>query len=120
VKPDGKKEETTAVSSTVSAQVKEIKEQEITVEKENYKIVFSNKGASIKNWFIREKNGSFVDLVLPEAAPVLGNFPGSVYEITEQTKDKVTFLILREKMEITKTYNLSDNYLHKLDGSLKN
>jgi len=120
VKPDGKKEETTAVSSPVSAQVKEIKEQEITVEKENYKIVFSNKGASIKNWFIREKNGSFVDLVLPEAAPVLGNFPGSVYEITEQTKDKLTFSYTsRENWKITKTYNLSDNYLHKLDVQLE-
>lgn len=120
VKPDGKKEETTAVSSPVSAQVKEIKEQEITVEKENYKIVFSNKGASIKNWFIREKNGSFVDLVLPEAALVLGNFPGSVYEITEQTKDKVTFSYTsRENWKITKTYNLSDNYLHKLDVQLE-
>lgn len=65
---------------------KQIEEQEIVIETEKYKAVFSNKGAGIKNWFIKEKNGTLVDLVLPDSSPVMSNFPGSVYKITESSK----------------------------------
>ncbi|MGE4385132.1 MAG: membrane protein insertase YidC [Endomicrobiaceae bacterium] len=117
--PDDKKEEKT-IKKSVQAPVKEIEEQDVTVEGNDYKVVFSNKGASVRNWFIREKNGSFVDLVLPETAPILGNFPGSVYEITEQTENKVVFsYVSRENWKIVKTYSLSGNHLHKLDIQLE-
>ncbi len=100
--------------------LKPVQERDITVEKENYKIVFSNKGASVKHWFIKEKNGSFVDLVLPEASPVMGNFPGSVYEIIEQTNDKIVFsYVSAQNWKIIKTYTLSDQYLHNLDIRLE-
>ena len=57
-----------------------------------------------------------MDLVLPEAQPVLGNFPGSVYEITEQSEDKLTFTyISKQNWKITKTFTLSQDYLHNLD-----
>ena len=77
----------------------QIEEKEIVIEKQNYKAVFSNKGASVKHWYLKEKNGSFVDLVLPEAQPVLGNFPGSVYEITEQSEDKLTFTYISKQQK---------------------
>ncbi len=96
--------------------VTQVEEKEIVIEKQNYKVVFSNKGASIKHWFLKEKNGSFVDLVLPEAQPVLGNFPGSVYELSEQTEDKLTFIyVSKQNWKITKTFTLSPEYLHNLD-----
>ncbi|MDD5102163.1 MAG: hypothetical protein PHH62_04175, partial [Endomicrobiaceae bacterium] len=99
--------------------VNQVKEEEITIESDNYKVIFSNKGASIKNWFIKEKNGSLVDLVLPEASPILGNFPGSVYEIKEQTKDKIVFAYTsNQNWKIIKTFNLSQKNLHKLDIEL--
>ena len=95
------------------------KESEFTLENDNYKVIFSNKGASVKHWFIREKNGSFVDLVLPEAAPVLGNFPGSVYEVTNSSKDEISFEYTSpEGWKIVKTFRMSQEYLHKLDIKL--
>ena len=95
------------------------KESEFVLENDNYKVVFSNKGASVKHWFIREKNGSFVDLVLPEAAPVLGNFPGSVYEVINSSKDEISFEYTSpEGWKIVKTFRMSREYFHKLDIKL--
>lgn len=94
----------------------QLEEKEIVIEKQNYKVVFSNKGAAVKHWYLKEKNGSFVDLVLPEAQPVLANFPGSVYEVTQQTEDKITFTyVSKQNWKITKTFTLSQDYLHNLD-----
>jgi len=103
-----------------SVMEEDIKEQDITAETEKYKIVFSNKGACVKNWFIKEKNGTMVDLVLPHASPVLSTFPGSVYKIAQSTKDKIVFVYTsRENWKITKTFELSPEYLHKLDYKLE-
>ncbi len=90
-----------------------VKEEEIIVETEKYKIVFTNKGAAVKSWYIKESNGALVDLVLPEASPVLANFPGSIYEIVEKTDNKIVFsYTFMQDWKITKTFDLSEDYLH--------
>ena len=90
------------------------KESEFVLENDNYKVVFSNKGAAVKHWFIKEKNGSSVDLVLPEAVPVMGNFPGSVYEVINSTKDEISFEYTSpEGWKIVKTFKIVIwHYLH--------
>ena len=97
-----------------------VPEEEITIETEKYKVVFSNKGAAIRHWYIKERNNSLVDLVLPEAGPVLANFPGSVYKIVEKTDNKVVFSYTSiENWKITKTFDLSKDYLHAVDIKLE-
>lgn len=103
-----------------NSKVPQIKEEEIVIEKANYKVVFSNKGAAVKHWYLKEQNGSFVDLVLPQAEPVLANFPGSVYEITEKTDNQLVFTyVSNQNWKITKTFTLGQNYLHNLDIKLE-
>ncbi|GAB1402162.1 membrane protein insertase YidC [Elusimicrobiota bacterium] len=98
----------------------EIEEQDIIIETDRYKAVFTNKGAGIKNWFIKEKNGALVDLVLSGASPVMTNFPGSVYKIAESSKNKIVFVYTsKENWKITKTFDLSSEYLHKADFKLE-
>ena len=97
-----------------------VKEEEIIVETEKYKVVFTNKGAAVKNWYIRESNGALVDLVLPEASPVLANFPGSVYEIAEKTDSKIVFsYTFMQDWKITKIFDLSKDYLHSATVKLE-
>ncbi len=98
----------------------QIKEEEIVLETEKYKAVLSNKGAAVKSWYVKEKNGAAVNLVLPEASPVLANFPGSVYEITEKTESKIVFSYsFKDEWKITKTFDLSQDYMHALDIKLE-
>ena len=100
--------------------IQNIKEEEITLETEKYKVIFSNKGASIKHWYIKENNNDLVDLVLPEASPVLANFPGSVYEIVEKTDTKLVFSYTSvQKWKIIKTFDLSKDYLHAINIQLE-
>jgi len=117
------KEKTSAIKTEAEINNKivetNLKESEFILENENCKVVFSNKGAAVKHWFIKEKNDSFVDLVLPEASPVLGNFPGSVYEVTNSGKDEITFeYTSAQGWKIVKTFKLSPDYLHKLNIKL--
>ena len=98
----------------------QIEEEEILVETARYKAVFSNRGAAVLNWSIKEKNGEWVDLVLPQAAPVMANFPGSNYKIVSNSNEKIVFEhISHEGWKITKTYKLSDSYMHNLVISLE-
>ncbi|MDR2426417.1 MAG: membrane protein insertase YidC [Endomicrobium sp.] len=94
-----------------------IEEEEIEVKTEKYKAIFSNKGASILNWFIKEKNGEWVDLVLPQTAPAMANFPGSNYKIVSKSNEKIVFeYTSHEGWKITKTFSLSpDSYMHNLN-----
>lgn len=97
-----------------------IQEEEINIETEKYKATFSNRGAAVLNWSIKEKSGEWVDLVLPQAAPVMGNFIGSNYKIVSKSNDKIVFEhTSHEGWKITKTYNLSDSYMHNLKISLE-
>ena len=104
----------------VISNIQNIPEEEITIETDKYKAVFSNKGAAIKHWYIKEQNNALVDLVLPEASPVLANFPGSVYEIVEKTDSKIVLSHTSiQNWKITKTFDLSKDYLHAIDIKLE-
>ncbi|MBQ2219322.1 MAG: hypothetical protein II417_00845, partial [Elusimicrobia bacterium] len=122
---DTSSQQTTISNEPVSKQevvsnIKNIPEEEITIETDKYKAVFSNKGASIKHWYIKEQNNTFVDLVLPEASPVLANFPGSVYEIVEKTDSKIVMSHTSiQNWKITKTFDLSQDYLHAMEIKLE-
>jgi YidC/Oxa1 family membrane protein insertase len=56
-------------------------EQTTTVENENYRIVFTNRGAQVKSWVLKrqeDENGKPLDLVNPETAAKFG-YPLSLY-----------------------------------------
>ncbi len=95
-------------------------EEKINIETDKYKAVLSNRGASVLSWSIKEKNGQWVDLVLPQAAPVMANFPGSNYKIVSKTNEKIVFEhTSHEGWKITKTYTLSpDSYMHNVTITL--
>jgi YidC/Oxa1 family membrane protein insertase len=97
-----------------------IKEEHINIETEQYKAVLTNKGAGVLSWSIKEKNGQWVDLVFPESAPVMANFPGLTYEIVSKSDKKIVFeYASKEGWKIIKTYNLSDHYMHNLNISVE-
>ncbi|MDR1696507.1 MAG: membrane protein insertase YidC [Endomicrobium sp.] len=97
-----------------------IPEETIAIETAKYKASLSNRGASVISWSVKEKNGTWVDLVLPDAVPVMANFPGSNYKIVSKSNEKVVFEHASELgWKITKTYTLSqDSYMHNLNISL--
>ena len=97
-----------------------IKEETINIETDIYKAVLSNRGASVISWSVKEKNGNWIDLVLPQAAPVMANFPGSNYQIISRSNEKVVFEhISAQGWKIVKTYTLSpDSYMHNVRISL--
>ncbi|MDR3112637.1 MAG: membrane protein insertase YidC [Elusimicrobiota bacterium] len=116
-KDESKEEaETLAQSISADADIGSTKEEEFLVETDKFKAVFSNKGASILSWSIKEKSGQWVDLVFPNSAPAMSNFPGSVYKIISQSKEKITFeYSSMQGWKIIKTFNLSDAYMHNLN-----
>ncbi|MDR3330759.1 MAG: membrane protein insertase YidC [Endomicrobium sp.] len=93
------------------------KEEHINIENEHYKAILTNKGAAILSWSIKEKNGHFVDLVLQDTSSyVMANFPDLIYKIISKSKNKIVFeYISKEGWKITKTYNLSNLYMHNLN-----
>jgi YidC/Oxa1 family membrane protein insertase len=107
-----------ALASTPQALTQEIgtpqsEEKEVVVDAKNYKAVFTTRGAAIKHWYLKEKNGTLTDLVLGNETP-LATFPGSLYTVN-QNGLQVTFTnVSPQGWQIVKTYALSDNYLHNL------
>jgi YidC/Oxa1 family membrane protein insertase len=92
------------------------KEEHINIETKRYKAVLTNKGAGILSWAVKENNGQWVDLVLPESAPAMANFSGLTYKIVSKSNEKIVFeYASKEGWKITKTYNLSDLYMHNLN-----
>jgi YidC/Oxa1 family membrane protein insertase len=90
-------------------------EKEVVVETNVYKAVFTNRGAGIKHWYLKEKDGDLTDLVLPDAAPCLATFPGSNYDVAQPSTQKVVFTHVSPLgWRVTKTFDLSDNYLHTI------
>jgi YidC/Oxa1 family membrane protein insertase len=70
----------TAAAST-AASVAATGEQTTTVENENYRIVFTNRGAEVKSWVLKryeDDHGKPLDLVNPETAAKFG-YPLSLY-----------------------------------------
>ncbi|MDR1195433.1 MAG: membrane protein insertase YidC [Endomicrobium sp.] len=109
-----------ADTKTLKENIK-IEEEEFNIETEKYKASFSNRGAAVLSWSIKEKNGEWIDLVLPQAAPVMANFPGSNYKIVSKSNEKIVFEhVSHEGWKITKTYLLSpDSYMHNLNITLE-
>lgn len=94
---------------------KAIAGKEFVVESPKYKAVFTTNGAAIKHWYIKEKNGALIDLVLEQNTAQLSTFPGSKYELFQPEPKKLVFSFTSLLgWKITKTYELSENYLHKL------
>ncbi|MCX5782608.1 MAG: membrane protein insertase YidC [Elusimicrobia bacterium] len=95
-------------------------EKEIIVETKKYRVVFTNRGAAIKSWIIKEINGNLVDLVLGKNSSVMATFPGSNYTVSQPEPFKIVFKHTSPQgWEIVKTYNLSKEYLHNLTIELK-
>jgi YidC/Oxa1 family membrane protein insertase len=70
-----------ASTGSAAAAVAATGEQTTTVENENYRIVFTNRGAEVKNWVLKryeDDNGKPLDLVNPETAAKFG-YPLSLY-----------------------------------------
>lgn len=105
----------TAVPSSLSKAVDEAPEQLTTVETADYKAVFTNRGAAIKHWYLKEKSGTLVDLVNGQEVSQFVNFPGSSYDVLQPSPLKLVFTN-RSPLgwQVTKTYDLTDNYLHSL------
>ncbi|MGA2090750.1 MAG: membrane protein insertase YidC [Endomicrobiales bacterium] len=90
-------------------------EKEVVVETNDYQAVFTSRGAGIKHWYLKEKNGTLADLVLPDASPCLATFPGSNYLVSQPSNNKIVFTHESPLgWKITKTFDLSDDYLHTL------
>lgn len=88
----------------------------IKIENENCKATFTNKGAAVLSWLVKEKDGHWVDLVFPGSQPTMSNFPGSVYKIISQSDERVVFeYASKEGWKITKTYSLDKNYMNNLN-----
>jgi YidC/Oxa1 family membrane protein insertase len=95
-------------------------EEHINIETEHYRAVLTNRGAGVLSWSIKEKNGQWIELVLPESAPVMANFPNVVYKVISKSGKKVVFEhVSKNGWKITKTYNLSDFYMHNLSISIE-
>jgi YidC/Oxa1 family membrane protein insertase len=105
-----------AFESTISGnKQEEIKEETINIETETSKIVFTNKGAGILSWHIKEKNGTWVNLVYPDSMPIMANFPGSIYKIVSKSNDKIVFeYVSYQGWKIRKSFNISGSYMHNV------
>jgi len=113
--------EITPADKTVIKDNLQIQEEPLTVETPLYRAVFTNKGAAVMSWSIKEKSGKWVDLVLPQAAPVMANFPGSVYKIVSKSDEKIVFEHVSEQgWKVTKTFTLSpSSYMHNVSVKLE-
>ena len=97
-----------------------VKEEHVNIETEQYKAVLTNRGAGVLSWSVKEKSGQWVDLVFPESAPVMANFPGLIYRIVSKSNEKIVFeYASKDGWKITKTYSLSDLYMHNLNISIE-
>ena len=113
---DGERTNNSSTLNAVNSTGNYIDEEDVNVENETYKAVFTNKGAAVVSWSVKEKNGRGVNLVFPGSEPVMANFPGSVYKIVSKTDNKIVFEhVSKEGCKITKTYNLDKNYMHNLN-----
>ena len=93
----------------------QIPEKEITVETKTSHIVLTNRGAAVKEWYIKEKNGGFINLVMDKDAGVLSTFPGSNYHKIQNDPEKIIFTHTSPQgWKITKEYDFSQNYMHSL------
>jgi YidC/Oxa1 family membrane protein insertase len=73
--PSAASSTTTSTTSSTTPQIAASLETDTTVENEFYKIVFTNRGAQVKNWILKkhfDSAGKPLDLVQPQAAARFG------------------------------------------------
>jgi YidC/Oxa1 family membrane protein insertase len=91
-----------------------VAEQEIVVENENVRAVFTTAGAAVKHWYLKEKNGA-TDLVMAPGSLPFSTFSNLPYRVVEQTGSRIVFAAdSPQGWSITKTYDLATNYLNTL------
>jgi YidC/Oxa1 family membrane protein insertase len=115
-------------------------ETETTIENEKYKIVFTNRGAQVKNWILKKFNdstGKPLDLVQPETAARFG-LPLSLYTyesgLTEQLNhalyqasatgnilapNSITFRYASGGVDVAKTFSFDTSYAVSIDVQVK-
>lgn len=93
--PDGKAAQAKGSRPAPAAEVASVAattEQTTTVENENYRIVFTNRGAEVKSWVLKrykDDNGKPLDLVNPETAAKFG-YPLSLYSYEPGLRQRLT------------------------------
>ena len=93
--------------------------KETIIETPAYKALFSSKGGSIISWQLKGKNGEFVEM-LPTKIAALSTFQNSNFFIVEKSAKEIIYATtLTNGTQIKKTYNLSQDYLHKLTISVQ-
>ena len=110
------------VQNAAAAQtVSNSKEQLTTFATDAYKVVFTNKGAAVKSWQIKERSGKWIDLVLHKDSTVLATFPDAAYTLVPQKlPNRIVFeYVSPEGWKIVKAYELSQTSLmHNLTVTL--
>ena len=122
-------------------------ETETTVENENYRIVFSNKGAQVKHWILKKYNdtaGKPLDMVQPQVAarfgmplslytyePALtGQLNQALYQVTAageqpsatghvQAPTALTFHYAANGLDVVKTFHFDSSYVVTIDAEVK-
>ncbi|MFH1368986.1 MAG: membrane protein insertase YidC [Elusimicrobiota bacterium] len=112
--------EKTQPETAAAAPVKLSPGKETVFETDKYRAVFTSKGGAIKEWWLKEKNGSKpVNLALYSDSRFLSTFPETSFSAVQRGKDTIIFEgILPSGARIKKTYTLADDYLNKLEIEL--
>jgi YidC/Oxa1 family membrane protein insertase len=104
-----------SVSGPEAAAARNLPEREITVETKNFKAVFSTRGAAVKSWLLKERNGQSVQLALTPESRYFSTFPGVNFSLASNRDNTLVFQgVTSSGFRVTKTYSLSDQFLHKL------
>ena len=91
-------------------------EKELTLETKSYRAVFTTKGAAIKEWWLREKNGKIVNLALDSDSRFLSTFPDVNFKLISSNNLSIVFQgTTPSGYSIKKTFTLCDECLHRLD-----
>jgi YidC/Oxa1 family membrane protein insertase len=108
-------------SPVKNAATNNIKQETIEISADKYKVYLTNSGAAVSKWLIKENDGQWIDLILPNNPPVLANFPNINYKIVSNNNEKVVFeYVSPEGWKITKTYSFAkDSYMHNIAVKLE-
>jgi YidC/Oxa1 family membrane protein insertase len=138
---------TSAAGSAATPSVAAAMETGTTVENELYRIVFSNRGAQVKHWFLKkyfDDSGKPLDLVQPEASARFGlplslftyeptlttELNQALYQVTVQGEQPsatglvlapatVTFHYAANGLDVVKTLHFDTSYVVSIDTEVK-
>ncbi|HEY1647214.1 MAG TPA: membrane protein insertase YidC [Terracidiphilus sp.] len=138
---------TSAAGAAATPSVAAAMETGTTVENELYRIVFSNRGAQVKHWFLKkyfDDSGKPLDLVQPEASARFGlplslftyeptlttELNQALYQVTVQGEQPsatglvlapatVTFHYAANGLDVVKTLHFDTSYVVSIDTEVK-